>query len=383
MGLLKEIWKLFIVVLVFVWVFMSLPSLVQSHGHSHDHHGHSHGPEEKPAFKYSKEANQPHQTGGAKTEVPPIDTSNVWIEALTATVLISIAPYLILFIIPVTNSKEHQPYLKVLLAFASGGLLGDAFLHLIPHALIAQQAHQSGHAHSHSHAHSDSHEEGHSHDMTIGVSVLAGIIVFLIVEKFVRIFKGGHGHSHAAPPKTEEKKETEKSDGKGGKKSKDNKKAQSQDIKVAGYLNLAADFTHNLTDGLAIGASFLAGRPVGIITTLTIFLHEIPHEIGDFAILLQSGCTKKKAMLLQLVTAFGAITGTVISLMAEGADAESIAWILPFTAGGFIYIATVSVIPELLEQTNFRQSVCEIFALLCGVGLMMAIAVLEEAGHSH
>lgn len=66
------------------------------------------------------------------------------------------------------------------------------------------------------------------------------------------------------------------------------------DIKVAGYLNLAADFTHNVTDGLAIGASFLAGRNVGIITTVTIFLHEIPHEIGDFAILLQSGCSKKK-----------------------------------------------------------------------------------------
>ena len=67
-------------------------------------------------------------------------------------------------------------------------------------------------------------------------------------------------------------------------------------MKVAGYLNLAADFTHNLTDGLAIGASFMAGRSIGLITTFTIFLHEIPHEIGDFAILLQSGCTRKKVI---------------------------------------------------------------------------------------
>ena len=66
------------------------------------------------------------------------------------------------------------------------------------------------------------------------------------------------------------------------------------DIKVAGYLNLAADFAHNFTDGLAIGASFLGGDTLGIITTITIFLHEIPHEIGDFAILVQSGCTKKQ-----------------------------------------------------------------------------------------
>jgi zinc transporter 7 len=67
-----------------------------------------------------------------------------------------------------------------------------------------------------------------------------------------------------------------------------------KEIKVAGYLNLAADFTHNFTDGLAIGASFLVSRNVGIVTTLTILLHEVPHEIGDFAILVQSGCGKKK-----------------------------------------------------------------------------------------
>lgn len=63
---------------------------------------------------------------------------------------------------------------------------------------------------------------------------------------------------------------------------------------MSGYLNLAADFTHNFTDGLAIGASFLVGPAVGAVTTLTILLHEVPHEIGDFAILVQSGCTKKK-----------------------------------------------------------------------------------------
>lgn len=66
------------------------------------------------------------------------------------------------------------------------------------------------------------------------------------------------------------------------------------DIKVGGYLNLAADFTHNFTDGLAIGASYLAGRNVGLVTTFTVLLHEVPHEIGDFAILIQSGCNKKK-----------------------------------------------------------------------------------------
>lgn len=68
------------------------------------------------------------------------------------------------------------------------------------------------------------------------------------------------------------------------------------DIMVAGYLNLAADFTHNFTDGLAIGASYIAGSGIGLITTMTILLHEVPHEIGDFAILIQSGCSKRKVM---------------------------------------------------------------------------------------
>ncbi|XP_071514050.1 zinc transporter Slc39a7-like [Panulirus ornatus] len=402
------------------------------HGHSHDHHGHSHGhsheelhPEEPPAYKWSKQANEPYQYDAehgketlshARTEdlneaakatpTPGLgeghdrhDSSNVktpkssiWLEAVAATLVISIAPYLILFFIPVTNSKEHEPYLKVLLAFASGGLLGDAFLHLIPHALIAQAAAgDDHHSHSHSHSHETSGEAGHGHDMSIGLAVLGGIIAFLVVEKFVRIFKGSHSHSHVVPTTQEKKSKTNGGEKTGKKQTEGNEKNHSKivaresegDIKVAGYLNLAADFTHNLTDGLAIGASFLAGKSVGIVTTITIFLHEIPHEIGDFAILLQSGCSRRKAMMLQLVTAVGALTGTMISLLAEGADESAIARILPFTAGGFIYIATVSVIPELLENTRFWQSVFEVVALLSGVALMMAIAQFEEMGHEH
>ena len=140
----------------------------------------------------------------------------------------------------------------------------------------------------------------------------------------------------------------------------DDKKKQvaaSQDIKVAGYLNLAADFTHNFTDGLAIGASYLVNINVGIVTTATILIHEIPHEIGDFAILVQSGYPKRKAMFLQLSTAT--------------------AWILPFTAGGFIYIATVSVIPELLENTSVGQSIKEMIAMCIGVLMMVGIAMIE------
>ncbi|XP_063838651.1 protein catecholamines up [Ostrinia nubilalis] len=324
-------------------------------GHSHSH---SHG-SEPPAYKYSKSANEQHKT---EENVGDYD---LYFKALSSTVFISIVPFFILFFIPIDGSVEKQPLLKILLSFASGGLLGDAFLHLIPHALTSTED-TAGHSHSHTHSHQNDDEPHGPHDITVGLGVLGGIITFLVVEKTVRLFDGGHGHSHGSDKKKSDDKK---------KKAKDKK----DEIKIAGYLNLAADFTHNFTDGLAIGASFIAGNSIGYITTVTILLHEIPHEIGDFAILVQSGCSRKKAMLLQLLTAFGAISGTVISIYLQGSSEGLVSsLILPFTAGGFIYIATVSVIPELLESSSkLSQSIKEILALLAGVYMMVIIAQYE------
>ncbi|KAL7034382.1 hypothetical protein ACKWTF_007939 [Chironomus riparius] len=391
------------------------------HGHQHHHHEHDH--EQQPSFKYSRQANEEikaqhnhhashghtHENNGhthdshghahdnhhhkeEQKQIPKVpsntDTFNIWLHSLTSTLLISAAPFFILYLVPLDNTEDMQPRLKTLLAFASGGLLGDAFLHLIPHA-VAPHDHSHSHTeHVHSHESHSGHEHSHEHghDMFIGLWVLAGIITFLTVEKIVRILKIGHdhhGHSHSGgdnKKKESEKKELTKKKEGDKKGEKDNKKKEKESaettMEVAGYLNLAADFTHNFTDGLAIGASYLAGNSIGIVTTITILLHEVPHEIGDFAILIKSGCSKKKAMLLQLTTALGALAGNVLALL--GTSEESSPWILPFTAGGFIYIATVSVIPELLEQnTKLWQSLKEIFALLLGVLMMVLITAIE------
>ncbi|XP_078124316.1 zinc transporter Slc39a7 [Sander vitreus] len=363
------------------------------HAHSHDHgHGHAHQDAEDVVRVHKEKSGHGGERVKREAEGEKRDTVELWTQAIGATLLISAAPFLILFLIPVqSNSDQHQNLLKVLLSFASGGLLGDAFLHLIPHAL-EPHSHHGEEEHGHSHASEESHDHGHSHGaahdhmMSVGLWVLGGIIAFLVVEKFVRALKGGsghghsHGHSHDAPKEKdsdgEEEKEKESKDKKAPKKEETQEK--STDIKVSGYLNLAADFTHNFTDGLAIGASFLVGPTVGAVTTLTILLHEVPHEIGDFAILVQSGCTKKKAMCLQLLTALGALAGTACSLLAEGVGAAATAWILPFTAGGFVYIATVTVLPELLAgRSSFGQSLMEILALLFGVGMMVLIAEYE------
>jgi len=376
--------------------------------HSHGHHGHSHGPpqREPTAEEREKFRKKLHANWDDDDEEEKNDTSSIWFNAIMATLLISAAPFFILFFIPLDNSAEKQWLLKILLAFASGGLLGDAFLHLIPHALMAvDSGEEGGHGHSHaSHGHSHGGDDGgHApHDMSVGLGVLSGIVAFLCVEKFVRIMKGGHGHSHEIPaPKPtksveksgekEEKKKAKSSDDEDVTKEEvseeekpaEKKKSESpvededQEIKVAGFLNLAADCFHNFTDGLAIGASFLAGESIGIITTLTILLHEVPHEIGDFAILIQSGVPRNKAIALQALTAVGALTGCVVSLLLGGATEAAASLTLPFTAGGFIYIATVSVIPELLEGSSFKQSVMEVIALLLGVAMMVVIAQYE------
>ncbi|CAG9771954.1 unnamed protein product [Ceutorhynchus assimilis] len=356
-----------------------LINLASSHSHSHDHHEHD---EPNPSFKYSRVANEEakntarEQQRHAKPKPTPWNANEIWLYAMSSTLLISAAPFFILFLVPLDGADKNAPLLKILLAFASGGLLGDAFLHLIPHATMAVQGnedHHHGHGHSHGHG-----EEEHIHDMSVGLWVLAGIVAFLMVEKSVRILKGKHGHSHAPQPKQETKKENDNKKGKSEKK--ESKVVPKEEIKVAGYLNLAADFSHNFTDGLAIGSSYLAGNTVGIVTTITILLHEVPHEIGDFAILLQSGISRRNAMLLQLTTALGALAGTALSLLAQNsAGAMAASWILPFTAGGFIYIALVSVIPELLdeEKPTIKQALLQIFAMLVGVGMMVLVAQFE------
>ena len=254
---------LFLILVFLVPVFGECP-----HGHSHDSHG-SHGhdhhhheePVEPPTFRYSKEANEAAaaQFKNAGPKVKSTDhhdhshhdhhhhepkptaptsvkksASDIWVSALGSTLLISLAPFFILFFIPLDNSEAKRPYLKILLSFASGGLLGDAFLHLIPHALLAQQSQQEEHGHSHSHhghSHGDGEEHG-PHDISVGLWVLAGIIAFLMVEKIVRIIKGPGGHGHSHGPVTDANGSAQKAAAKKAnkkKKAKDSDEEQEED----------------------------------------------------------------------------------------------------------------------------------------------------------
>ena len=179
--------------------------------------------------------------------------------------------------------------------------------------------------------------------------------------------------------------------------SETSKKEPSASIKLSAYLNLIADFTHNITDGLALSSSFYASPTLGATTTVAVFFHEIPHEVGDFALLIQSGFSKKMAMGAQFVTALGAFLGTCLGIAVQelgksgygamsgevrskGLAGTGLGWgdmLLPFTAGTFLYVGTVAVIPELLEtgsnkREEVKKTVYQFVAMAVGAGIMLA-----------
>lgn len=170
----------------------------------------------------------------------------------------------------------------------------------------------------------------------------------------------------------------------------------SPSIRLSAYLNLIADFTHNITDGLAISSSFYASPTLGATTTVAVFFHEIPHEVGDFALLIQSGFSKSRAMGAQFVTALGALLGTCLGIAVQelgrsgtssaetnGSNAgllgTGLGWgdlLLPFTAGTFLYVGTVAVIPDLLEtggdrDLEIRKTTKQFLAMALGAGIML------------
>lgn len=154
---------------------------------------------------------------------------------------------------------------------------------------------------------------------------------------------------------------------------------QHQANDVDGYLSLIANGLDNFNHGLAIGASFLAGTKVGLLTTFVIFIHEIPHEICDYAILVNSGFSRLEAVKAQSSVSLFTILGTATALYVKSVRALTAhtLWILPFSAGGFLYIALVNLLPEILDRgTDIKNSIIQIACVMLGIGFMVLVAFL-------
>ncbi|KAL3426878.1 zip zinc transporter [Phlyctema vagabunda] len=327
------------------------------------------------------------------------------VNALLATLYISGPPNFLLALCP-TNIDPSS--LSVMVAFAVGGLLGDTLFHLLPEIFLGE----------------DSPEHVRfvlvepNRNLLLGVAIMVGFVTFVAMDKGLRIATGGEGHDHShshekdvvkleKPTAVASGVYTPEKGSKSRKKASGNsavavieqekEKEMNASVKLAGYLNLIADFTHNITDGLAMASSFYASPTIGATTTVAVFFHEIPHEVGDFALLIQSGFSKRQAMGAQFVTALGALLGTVIGIAVqeyggnsgdgtigrtEGLWGTSLSWgdmLLPFTAGTFLYVGTVAVIPELLETgkdrgLELKKTALQFAAMFTGAGIMLYIS---------
>ncbi len=221
------------------------------------------------------------------------------------------------------GKQKLQSFLILFVAFASGSLLSAAFLHMLPEAY---------------------HEIG----TEASVMVFLGIILFFFVEKFI------HWH-HCGKEKC--------------------------DIHPVGYLNVLGDGLHNFLDGIIIAAAYLTSIPVGLVTTVAIALHEIPQEFGDFSILLHSGMTTRKALIYNLISASTAIIGAILGFMFLSRIENLIPQAIAIAAGGFIYIATADLMPELHKERDRKKLLTQSLALVAGI--LLLAAVLQMTPHEH
>jgi zinc and cadmium transporter len=218
--------------------------------------------------------------------------------------------------------KNLNELINYLVSFAVGGLLGAAFLDLLPNSIGT--------------------------NANWGFFVLAGILTFFLIELY---FHWHHHHTHA--------------------------KCHHKHIHPVGYLNLIGDGAHNFIDGMIVAASFMVSVPLGLVTTIAVIMHEIPQEFGDFGILIYSGFTKTKALIFNFASALTAVAGALVTYFFIGSLDNFSLYLIPFAAGGFIYIAAADLLPEIHKHQGKEvyETVAQIGLIFLGIGLIWFIGM--------
>lgn len=241
-------------------------------------------------------------------------------------ILVSTGIISVLSLIGLVTLSFKEDFLSRILLFlislSAGALLGGAFFHLIPEAFESLEGFPN-----------------------LAVSIiLVGYALFFIFEK---VLHWGHCHVNGCT-----------------------------DEHTFGYINLVADSFHNFIDGLIIAAAFVTNFSLGAVTTVAIVLHEIPQEIGDFGILLHSGMEKKKALSWNFMTStfvmIGGFVGYFLGNMSQVTN-----FLVPFTAGGFIYISASVLIPEIHKEENMKKWLLSFIVFLFGIALMFLLTLIE------
>ncbi len=250
------------------------------------------------------------------------------IYALVSSIIVSLVA--VIGTVPLLLKKNiSKRILTLLLSVSVGTLLGSVFIQLLPESI----------------------ENGYTLD--IPYFLIIGFLVFFILEKFIH---SRHGNQH-------------------------DECAHSHGYSL-GLVNIIGDGIHNFIDGLLIGSAYLISIPLGIGATVSIALHELPQEIADFGILLYSGFSKKRALFYNFLSAITAIAGTIVGLILSTKLTNFNHFILPFTAGVFLYIGASNLLPELHRKCNLKEGYLHFFAILFGFSLIALIAIYGP-GHVH
>ncbi len=248
----------------------------------------------------------------------------VWVETLLSVTLVSIISLVGVFFLSLKQDKLKRLQLA-LVGLATGGLLGGAFFHLLPESF-----------------------ESYNNTRVPSILLLVGFMFFFILERFLHWH-----HNHYSEYST-------------------------QKIKPFGPINLIADVFHNFLDGLLIASAFLYSTEIGIVTTLIVLLHELPQEIGDFGVLIHAGYSTRKALIFNFLSACTAYIGALIVLVFNQTGELLSKAVLPFAAGGFIYLAAADLIPELHTEKTLKRSLIQLGALMAGIGLLYLVLIIDR-----
>ena len=242
---------------------------------------------------------------------------SILLQILIAVFIVSLISLVGIFLF--LKEKVIKKYLFYLVSFAAGSLLGAAFLDLLPEAL----------------------EPGFR--KSVPVFIIIGILSFFVLEKFL------HWHHHHTGNK---------------------------EVHVFNYLNTIGDGLHNFLDGAIIAVSFLNSAHLGIVVTIAVVAHEIPQEIGDFAILIYGGWSKLKASIINFLTALTAILGALFAYFYAGFIENSSLYLTSFAIGGFIYIAGTDLMPEIQKEKSLKKSFLQFTFLIFGILIIWVVGTI-------
>jgi zinc and cadmium transporter len=225
-------------------------------------------------------------------------------------------------------------WVPMLVSFAIGALLGAAFLDVIPHAFEVGEAHE------------------------VAAAILGGIFGFFLLEKLL-LWR----HCHTENCEVHDPHEA------GARNS-------AHDQGRSGALIIVGDSVHNFVDGVLIAAAFLQSVELGVITAVAIIAHEIPQEVGDFLILLHSGYTRARALVMNLLSSTATVVGGVIGYYSLQAIADLEATLLGVVAASMIYVAVADLIPGLHKRPELRDTASQALLIVLGIGAIAMVRVV-------